>query len=100
MKFAMGKACAVLLVFLLAIGVAFASVYNAHPKLVVIIVIDQFRPDLIEQAREQLGPAGFRLLTERGAYFTDCYYDYANTETAPGHWSGTDCRRGNPGMDC
>jgi len=28
---------------------------------------------------------GFNLFLKRGAYFTDCYYDYANTMTAPGH---------------
>src|ERR1035437_4950919 len=52
---------------------AFASAYNARPKLVVVIVIDQFRD------------GGFRVFLDRGAYFTDCNYDYANTRTAPGH---------------
>ncbi|MFI5088401.1 MAG: SDR family NAD(P)-dependent oxidoreductase, partial [Terriglobales bacterium] len=85
MKFSVGRICAVLLVLLLATGAAFASAYNANPKLVVIVIIDQFRPDFLDRAHDQLGPAGFRLLTERGAYFTGCYYDYANTETAPGH---------------
>ena len=28
---------------------------------------------------------GFRLFLDKGAYFEDCYYDYANTKTAPGH---------------
>ena len=31
------------------------------------------------------GDGGFRLLLDRGANFTDCNYDYANTRTAPGH---------------
>jgi hypothetical protein len=64
---------------------AFASAYNGHPKLVVVIVIDQFRGDYLERYREQLGDGGFRLLLDHGAYFTDCNYDYANTRTAPGH---------------
>jgi predicted AlkP superfamily pyrophosphatase or phosphodiesterase len=64
---------------------AFASAYNAHPKLVVIIVIDQFRGDYLERYRDQFGDSGFRLLLDHGAYFTDCNYDYANTRTAPGH---------------
>jgi predicted AlkP superfamily pyrophosphatase or phosphodiesterase len=64
---------------------AFASAYNGHPKLVVVIVIDQFRGDYLERYRDQFGDAGFRFLTEHGAYFTDCNYDYANTRTAPGH---------------
>jgi len=63
----------------------FGSAYNAHPKLIVIIVIDQFRGDYLERYRDQFGEGGFRLLLDRGAYFTDCNYDYANTHTAPGH---------------
>ena len=62
-----------------------ASAYNAHPKLVVVIVIDQFRGDYLERYRDQFGEGGFRLLLDHGANFTDCNYDYANTRTAPGH---------------
>ena len=64
---------------------AVASAYNAHPKLVVIIVIDQFRGDYLERYREQFSEGGFRVFLDRGAYFIDCNYDYANTRTAPGH---------------
>src|SRR6202162_52778 len=63
----------------------FASAYNAHPKLVVVIVIDQFRGDYLERYRHQFGEGGFRLFLDHGANFTDCNYDYANTRTAPGH---------------
>src|SRR5437016_3755818 len=66
-------------------GTCFGSAYNAHPKLIVIIVIDQFRGDYLERYRDQFGEGGFRLLLERGANFTDCNYDYANTHTAAGH---------------
>src|SRR5208337_1758536 len=62
-----------------------ASAYNAHPKLVVVIVIDQFRGDYLERYHDKFGEGGFRLLTDHGANFTDCNYDYANTRTAPGH---------------
>jgi predicted AlkP superfamily pyrophosphatase or phosphodiesterase len=64
---------------------AFASAYNARPKLVVVIVIDQFRGDYLERYRDLFGDGGFRVFLDRGAYFTDCNYDYANTRTAPGH---------------
>src|ERR1700688_2166244 len=64
---------------------AFASAYNAHPKLVVVIVIDQFRGDYLERYRDQFGEGGFRAFLDHGAYFSDCNYDYANTRTAPGH---------------
>ena len=64
---------------------AFASAYNAHPKLVVVIIIDQFRADYLERYRDQFGSGGFNIFLNNGAYFTDCNYDYANTRTAPGH---------------
>ena len=64
---------------------ASASAYNGRPKLVVIVVIDQFRGDYLERYRDQFVEGGFRLLLDKGAYFTDCNYDYANTRTAPGH---------------
>ena len=64
---------------------AAASAYNARPKLIVVIVIDQFRADYLERYHDQFGEGGFRVFLDRGAYFTDCNYDYANTRTAPGH---------------
>ncbi|MGA9526559.1 MAG: alkaline phosphatase family protein [Terriglobales bacterium] len=64
---------------------AVASAYNAHPKLIVVIVIDQFRGDYLERYHDQFVEGGFRVFLDRGAYFTDCNYDYANTRTAPGH---------------
>ena len=62
-----------------------ASAYNGHPKLIVVIVIDQFRGDYLERYRDQFGDAGFGFLLDHGAYFPDCNYKYANTRTAPGH---------------
>jgi predicted AlkP superfamily pyrophosphatase or phosphodiesterase len=64
---------------------AAASAYNGRPKLIVVIVIDQFRGDYLERYRDQFGDAGFRLFLDHGAYFPDCNYNYANTRTAPGH---------------
>jgi len=62
-----------------------AAAYNGHPKLIVVIVIDQFRGDYLERYHDQFGDAGFRLLLDHGAYFPNCNYNYANTRTAPGH---------------
>jgi predicted AlkP superfamily pyrophosphatase or phosphodiesterase len=76
------------LLIVLACGAyASASAYNDRPKLVVVIVIDQFRGDYLERYRDQFGDGGFRVFLDRGAYFSDCNYDYANTRTAPGHAS-------------
>lgn len=69
-----------------AVPSAYADAYHAKPKLVVIVVIDQFRGDYLERFRDDLKAAnGFNLFLKRGAYFGSCYYDYANTKTAPGH---------------
>jgi predicted AlkP superfamily pyrophosphatase or phosphodiesterase len=62
-----------------------ASAYDGHPKLIIILVLDQFRADYLERYRSDFKARGFKLLLDHGAYFTDCYYGYANTETAPGH---------------
>ena len=63
-----------------------ADAYHASPKLVVELVIDQFRGDLLlRYADDFKAPSGFNLFLQRGAVFTNCYYDYDNTMTAPGH---------------
>lgn len=61
------------------------SAYNDHPRLAIILVIDQFRADYLERWRADFKNRGFDLFLEHGAYFPDCYYDYANLKTAPGH---------------
>ncbi len=75
----------VLLATILAAAASFASAYQANPKLVVILIIDQFRGDYLERYHQEFGPNGFRLFTDKGAYFPACYFQYANTRTAPGH---------------
>src|SRR5206468_7998349 len=84
MKFPLRRVALGLFILWLA-SLSFASAYNARPKLIVIIVIDQFRGDYLERYRDQFGEGGFRLFLDHGANFTDCNYNYANTRTAPGH---------------
>jgi len=64
---------------------AWASAYDAHPKIVIVLVIDQFRADYLERYSADFKGRGFRLFLDHGAYFSSCYYGYANTKTAPGH---------------
>lgn len=65
---------------------AFGGAYDAKPKLVVVLVLDQFRGDYLDRFRADFKtPNGFNLFLQHGAYFPECYYDYANTMTAPGH---------------
>jgi arylsulfatase A-like enzyme len=79
--------CRLLVALLVLPGtpLAHASAYDAHPKLVIILVVDQFRADYLDRYRADLKGRGFRLFIDHGAFFEDCYYDYANTKTAPGH---------------
>jgi predicted AlkP superfamily pyrophosphatase or phosphodiesterase len=74
------------LLLLAAAPPAPAQAYAANPKLVILLVIDQFRGDYLDRFRADLkNPNGFNLFLRQGAYFPTCYYDYANTKTAPGH---------------
>src|SRR5262252_424960 len=54
-----------------------------RPRLVVVITVDQLRPDYLTRWRTQL-TGGFRLL-QAGAVFTNAFQDHGVTETAPGH---------------
>src|SRR5579863_8104135 len=84
---------------LLPMGAA-AQVYVGKPKLIVIVVIDQFRGDYLNRDRAEFKGHGFRLFMDEGAWFTDCYYDYANTKTAPGHATlGTGAYTDGHGID-
>ena len=56
-----------------------------RPKLVLVLVIDQFRYDYLMRFRPYFGKGGFNRLLEGGAVFTDCRFDYATTMTGPGH---------------
>jgi predicted AlkP superfamily pyrophosphatase or phosphodiesterase len=55
-----------------------------RPKLVVLITVDQLRPDYLDRWKGQL-TGGFGRLATEGAFFTQAYQDHAVTETAPGH---------------
>lgn len=58
-----------------------------QPKLVVAILVDQFRYDYLERFHSQFVEDGFRRLTDHGAFLTFARYDYCPTLTGPGHAS-------------
>jgi arylsulfatase A-like enzyme len=63
-----------------------ADAYDGKPKLVVVLVFDQFRGDYLDRYRADFkAKNGWNLFLKQGAHFTDCYYDYANLITAAGH---------------
>ncbi|MCI0489149.1 MAG: alkaline phosphatase family protein [Blastocatellia bacterium] len=62
-----------------------ANADRSAPRLVLVIIVDQFRYDFLDRFGDLLGKGGFRRLTGEGALFTDANYDYIPTYTAPGH---------------
>jgi hypothetical protein len=92
--------CLAILAAILSPSLSRAQAYTGNPKLIVIVVIDQFRGDYLNRDHAQFKGRGFRLFTDEGAWFTDCYYDYANTKTAPGHATiGTGAYTDGHGID-
>ncbi len=63
-----------------------ATPQGGHPRLVVMLVIDQLR----EPYLERFGPAftgGLRRLLDQGRFYTRATHDHSATETAVGHAS-------------
>lgn len=60
---------------------------SSRPKLVVGIVIDQFRPDYLSRFSEQFSEGGFNRLMREGFYNKNTHYNYVPTYTGPGHAS-------------
>jgi len=58
----------------------------ARPRLVILIIIDQFRNEYLDRFRPYFVQGGFNRLM-KGARFTHCSHDYAVTFTGPGHAS-------------
>ena len=59
----------------------------AKPKLVVLVVFDQFRGDYLTKWEKLYDKDGFGRLLRDGAWFQNCHYPYAFTVTAAGHAS-------------
>ncbi|HKA21799.1 MAG TPA: alkaline phosphatase family protein [Blastocatellia bacterium] len=58
---------------------------SAKPRLVLAIIVDQFRYDYIERFYDLFGNDGFKRLINEGALFTNANYDFVPTFTACGH---------------
>ena len=61
-----------------------APVSAEGPKLLVLLVVDQFRADYVETYGRQWS-GGLRRLIDNGAWFTEAAYPYLNTVTCAGH---------------
>src|ERR1043166_4826602 len=56
-----------------------------RPRLVLLIVVDQFRYDYLERFGDLFVANGFKRLIRDGASWTQSNYDHMPTYTAPGH---------------
>src|SRR5262245_46968425 len=57
------------------------------PRLVVLVVFDQFRGDYPVRWNQFFGDGGFKRLMKEGTWFSNCHYPYAITVTGAGHAS-------------
>jgi predicted AlkP superfamily pyrophosphatase or phosphodiesterase len=73
------------------------------PKLVVLIVIDQFPAHIVPKLEKHLSPGGFRMFMDRGLWYREAYYTQAATLTGVGHATiatgGLPAQHGIPGND-
>jgi predicted AlkP superfamily pyrophosphatase or phosphodiesterase len=56
-----------------------------QPRLVVVLVVDQFAYEGMQRMRRHFGKDGLGRLLAEGAVFTEAYYSHQNTYTGPGH---------------
>ena len=62
-----------------------ASGKDSRPRLVLLIVVDQFRYDYLTRFGDLFGSRGIGRLLREGASWTEVNFDYAAALTAPGH---------------
>lgn len=68
-----------------AAGVAVRAADEAPPRLVVLVVVDQLRRDMLDRHAGAFGEGGFQRLLEEGAVFPDAAFPFTVTSTGPGH---------------
>ncbi len=79
------------LILAVFVGLFSVASFGETPKLIVSIVIDQFRYDYLTRFENFFGKNGFNRLIRGGALMTCAHYNYIPTETGPGHSSYLSC---------
>ena len=75
---------ALALLALVLSAIALSAQAPRGPRLIVMLVVDQLRPDYLDRHPEHL-TGGFRRLLDRGAVYEEAAYPYLNTVTCAGH---------------
>lgn len=76
-----------LLLLPVTLPVAGQPAWQAPPKLVVGIVVDQMRTDYLYRYWDNFGEGGFKRLVGEGAFLRNAHFPYMPTVTGPGHAS-------------
>lgn len=71
------------LIFLLSTFLSYAD--SHQPRLVLQLVVDQLRGDLIHKHQQQFGTNGFNYLLSHGLNYHNTHHPHANTTTCAGH---------------
>ncbi len=61
------------------------SAFSKRPKLVLVIVVDQFRADYLVRFQKRFGQGGYNELISKGAYYPMAHYSVLQSMTGPGH---------------
>jgi hypothetical protein len=75
------------LLLLPAVSEVPAAEDSPQVKLAVLVVFDQMRGDYLGRWDSLFKEGGFHRLMKEGAWYQNCHYPYAGTETGPGHAS-------------
>ncbi|MEM7161673.1 MAG: alkaline phosphatase PafA [Bacteroidota bacterium] len=76
-----------LLFFFALFSFVHLNAQDQNPKLVVGIVVDQMRPDYLSKFWDNYSDGGFKRMVREGFHCKNTHYDYAPTNTGPGHAS-------------
>lgn len=77
--------------FLILLSILQVAIYaqpkfaSKKPKMIVQIVVEQMRYDILQRYWERFSEKGFKRLINEGAFCKDALYDYVITESAPGY---------------
>ena len=73
-----------LIISTLIIFTSCSSISYKKPKLVVMLVVDHMRPDLLTRF-DDIYDGGFRWLIDNGVWFSNTHHNHSYTATGPGH---------------